>query len=73
MEQTPSLSVAYRIRLELVAAGVTQSELAQRLGVSHSWVHRRMRGVSPLTLEDVEAIAGAIGVEDWRSLVLAAA
>ena len=38
------------------------ADLARTLGVSHLWVSRRMRGVVPMTLDDVATLAGALGV-----------
>jgi transcriptional regulator with XRE-family HTH domain len=56
-------AVAAEIRAELARQRRTQSALADRLGVSHAWVSRRLSGEVPLTIADVAQIAAGLGVE----------
>lgn len=62
LEPASAEIVAGQIRAELGRARMSQSVLAERLGVSHSWVYRRLIGEAPLTVADVQAIANALGV-----------
>ena len=39
---------------------VTKAELARRMGKAETWVGRRMRGRSAITLSDLEEIATAL-------------
>jgi transcriptional regulator with XRE-family HTH domain len=54
--------IAAEIRAELARARVTQSALAEQLGVSRAWVSRRLSGEVPLSVGDVAAIAAQLGV-----------
>lgn len=54
--------VAGEIRAELARARITQSALAEQLGVSRTWVSRRLSGEVPLSVGDVAAIAERLGV-----------
>jgi transcriptional regulator with XRE-family HTH domain len=55
--------VAAEIRAALARQRVTQSALADRLGVSQAWVSRRLSGEVPLTIADITQIAADLGVE----------
>jgi transcriptional regulator with XRE-family HTH domain len=55
--------VAAEIRAALARQRVTQSVLADRLGVSQAWVSRRLSGEVPLTIADITQIAAELGVE----------
>lgn len=50
------------IRAEMARQGLSQAELADRLGWSVFQVGRRMRGQIALTLADLDAIAVALNV-----------
>ena len=41
---------------------ITGRELARRLGVSSPWVSYRLTGTQPIDLNDLERIAGVLGV-----------
>lgn len=41
---------------------VNQTELARRLGVPQPWVNRRVKAHTPITADDLELIADALGV-----------
>lgn len=55
-------SVSAEIRAEMGRQQVTQYELAQRLNWAQSQLSRRLRGLVPLSTEDIERIAAALGV-----------
>lgn len=47
---------------ELERQGLTRRELAERIGVHPSWVSNKMAGRRRWTLDDVDAVAPALGV-----------
>ena len=66
--QTPDAAarVAAEVRAELGRRSISFAGLARKLGVSVSWVRRRIGGPTPAispTLADLEQIAGALGVD----------
>lgn len=62
--RTDSLAaeVAAEIRAMMGRRLVRQSELARRLGENDQWVSTRLRGVTPLNLNDLQRVAEALGV-----------
>ncbi|GAA1996404.1 hypothetical protein GCM10009777_36530 [Microbacterium pumilum] len=44
------------------AAGMTNQELIERAGISSSYFYSRLRGAAPFDVNDIENIAGALGV-----------
>jgi len=67
-----------RLQQAREAAGLTQVDLARRLGVSSTTVSRWERGVQGVKFRDLQAIEGALGVstsailgEDAEELMLA--
>jgi len=42
---------------------IKQAELARRLDVNDQWISVRLRGVQPIDLNDLAAIAKALGVD----------
>lgn len=65
MDATERLSgrVADAIRRELGGRNLTKSELARRLGVSHTWVTNRLAGHQEIGLDELERIATALEVQ----------
>lgn len=59
---TLSVRVATEIKVALARRDMSRSELARRLGVSAMWVSDRLRGVTPIGLDDLERIAGILDV-----------
>ncbi|MBU4213564.1 MAG: helix-turn-helix domain-containing protein [Actinobacteria bacterium] len=53
--------VAANIRAEAARAGVTQRALASSIGLSQASASARWRGVTPWTLNDIEAVAHVLG------------
>ena len=50
------------LRSRLESAGVTQGQIADRLGISQAAVSRRLRGEVSLDLVDIEVIAELLGI-----------
>lgn len=65
--------VARLVREARTMAGLTQRELAQRVGTSQSVVARTERGQTVPTAETVEKLLAAAGFELWVELVPGAA
>lgn len=55
-------TVVRGIRAQLGWQHITQLELTRRLGWTQNKLWRRLAGQTPLSLDDVEAIAAALGV-----------
>lgn len=68
---TTNEAVAGELRAELARQGLTASQLAQRFGSSDMTVGRRLRGQVPLTLDELDTICDALGLDPLE--VLAAA
>ena len=62
MRVPASDTVRLAIRLELTRAGMTQQQLAGLLSEHDSWVSRRLTGITPLTVDDLDRIAYAMGL-----------
>lgn len=60
---TLSEHVAREIRAEMGRQQVRNAGLAELLGVSEMWVSRKLRGITPLTLAEVEQLAEVLEVE----------
>lgn len=64
MEGNTQQAVAQAIRVERVRAGIkSEAALARQIGVSPSWLSKRLAGDIRMNLDDVEAIAGGLGVQ----------
>lgn len=57
-----SATVADNIRAEMARGRVSQTRLAEVLGLSQTVVSKRLRGVTPWRIDEVSAIAAALGV-----------
>lgn len=60
--------VAAEIRASMGRQGVRQSELARRLGESDQWLSMRLRGRTPLNINEILRIARALGVDLYQLL-----
>src|SRR4030095_8671617 len=61
--QTPlSEQVAEEIRVMMTRRRMSGAQLARQLGVSQMWVSDRLRGATPIDLNDLERIAGVLDV-----------
>jgi len=54
-------AISAEIRATLARQRLTVKELARQSGLSESYLGKRLRDVAPLTLNDVEAVCGALG------------
>lgn len=61
--QDVDLHVAGKIRERRIMLGLTQQQVAERIGSSHQQVNRYERGTSRLTVGQLHAIARALGVD----------
>lgn len=52
-----------RVRVVMAQQRVTAQELATRVGVSRSYMGKRLRDEASFTLTDVEAISKALGMD----------
>lgn len=58
----PAERVARNIRAELVRAGMTQLDLATRVGLTRSALQRRLSGAQEIGVDELFAIAEALSV-----------
>lgn len=58
--------ISQRIRAARRARGMTQANLAQRLGFSHGWVSQVERGGIGLEASDLDRVAEALGVSIYE-------
>jgi transcriptional regulator with XRE-family HTH domain len=56
-------TIGNRIRIAREAAGLTQRELAFRIGVSHFWVAGWERGLRPLPARKIPGLCMSLGVK----------
>lgn len=63
MTTTPNEDVTNALRVAMAEKRVNASELGRRLGKSHMWAARRLNGETPLTVDEVHEIAGALQVD----------
>lgn len=55
--------VLEEIRVAMARQRLSQTDLATRLSEGQPWVSRRLSGRTPLTVDDVERVAGALRVD----------
>src|SRR5690606_32699691 len=63
--------IASEIRAEMARQQIRGVQLAERMGENEAWVRRKIRGLSPMTVNEVDRFAQALGLT-FRQLVLAA-
>jgi transcriptional regulator with XRE-family HTH domain len=56
-------AVLEEIRVWMARRRLNQSELAELLGEGQPWVSRRLGGRTPLTVDDLQRVADALGVD----------
>ena len=54
--------IAANVRVELARHNMRQKELAGRIGMKPAMLNNRLQGRTPLSLHDVDLIAGALDV-----------
>ena len=62
MALTPTAQTGRNVRAEMARAGVSQIDLAERVGLSQSGLSKRLRGDVPFDVNELDAIATALGV-----------
>jgi transcriptional regulator with XRE-family HTH domain len=62
MPSSVTETVAAEVRAQMGRAQVNTSELARRIGKSHSYVWRRLTGAVPFDVADLTAIGEVLGV-----------
>lgn len=68
-----SESVRTHLRLAYRQSGLSQRDLAERMGLSHASLGRLLKGERKVTVDDVDAMAEALGLpwqwfyEDWTA------
>lgn len=62
MDLTPTQQTGANVRAEMARKGVSQEELAARLGFSQSVVSKRLRGITPFDINELTLIAQHLGV-----------
>jgi transcriptional regulator with XRE-family HTH domain len=63
---TMNAQLAANVRRHRVAAGLSQEELAERTGLSQTWISRLEKGTANPTMETLKSLAEAfsIGVQE---------
>lgn len=56
-------SVTAELRAELARRRLTTARLAEDLGVTQMWLSRRLRGITPLTIDDTGRICAALDLD----------
>jgi hypothetical protein len=69
MQRSLSERVALAIRIEMLRQTISTSELAERLGQTYLWTHRRLKNETPFLLEDLPKFADALRVPMAQLLV----
>lgn len=62
MRQSLTERVVMAIRIEMVRRGMKTSALAASIDEQYLWLQRRLTGVTPFLLEDVQRIADALEI-----------
>lgn len=60
MNQTLADFAAAQLRAEMARREITPVQLGAQIGVSETWVRRRMRRQREISIEDLERIAAAL-------------
>lgn len=62
MSRTLAEQVVAEVRAELGRQSMTSKDLAKALGVSEMWTSRRLRGLTPFDIADLQRVADVFGV-----------
>ena len=52
-----------QLRAELVIAGISQAELARRLGINKSTLYKKINGITEWTLSEIRKVGEVLGVD----------
>lgn len=66
-------AVAAEVRAALARAGRRQADLAREVGISRAALSRKMRGEGAFYVEEIVAIADALGIDAGRLVATATA
>jgi|GEM_PF-3641211 len=61
LQNVPTQRVAQALRFLKVEGKQTDQRIGDRVGMSQSSVHRRLSEETPMTLDDLQLLAGALG------------
>jgi transcriptional regulator with XRE-family HTH domain len=61
--------VTAAIKDKLSQESLTLRQAAKRMGRSHNWLGLKLRGVSPMTTDDLEEIARMLGMDPARIII----
>lgn len=62
MTSTPTATAGANVRGEMARRGVSQSRLAESIGLSQAAVSKRLRGETPFDINELTAVAAALDV-----------
>lgn len=62
MTKTSTRTAGANIRAEMARRQVTQTEMAQHLGITQPALSKRIRGIVPLNIDELAAIADRLEV-----------
>lgn len=62
MTKSVSVSVASNVRAELARRGLTQRELADKLGLTQTAISSRLRGIVAFDVDELAVVAETLGV-----------
>ena len=62
MSNTPSARVGANVRAEMARRGITQTQLAGQIGKTQAQLSKRLAGQIPFDVNELTAVAGALGV-----------
>ena len=62
MATTPSATTGANVRAEMARRGVSQTALAQTVGLSQTAISKRLRGATPFDVNELIAVAAALDV-----------
>ena len=62
MAKSVSVSVASNVRAELARRGLTQRELADKLGLTQTAISSRLRGIVAFDVDELAVVAETLGV-----------
>ena len=60
--------VAGQVRALMARYGVSQSQMAESVGISQSQLSKMVRGVKPITIDQLDAMCRSLGVDSWEVL-----
>lgn len=64
--QKLSQAVAAQVRIVIAARGIRKNELAEPLGITADQVYRKTSGRVPFSIDELDTLASALGVEPWE-------